>query len=127
MLVLAGVAVIVWVALGERTIDVLFKWLLAAVTALIALFSALRAGWTALRRQLLVSSPAGAALAMRTSDPMADLVERYTFLVRSTNTSVAILVTTLIVAAQNTSWNCSRASKPSSRANTRSRSLLCTS
>jgi hypothetical protein len=62
------------------------------VTALLALLATLG---NALRRQLLAQSPRGAAAVLSASDPMADLVERYGFLVNTAGTPILVLIENL--------------------------------
>ena len=56
----------------------------AVVTAFVSIgYSAA----TALRRHLLVTSPAGAKAVLQTSDPMSELMARYRFLIESSGTT----------------------------------------
>jgi hypothetical protein len=62
------------------------------VTALLALIATLG---NAVRRQLLAQSPRGAAAVLNASDPMADLLQRYGFLVNTAGTPLLVLIENL--------------------------------
>jgi hypothetical protein len=62
------------------------------IAAALALLSSIR---NALRRHLLAQSPRGANALLRSTDPMADLLRRYTFLVRSAGSPIIVLIDNL--------------------------------
>ena len=66
--------------------------LIGAVTAILAFGSSLR---NALRRHLLSESPRGASALLHSTDPMADLLRRYRFLVRTAGTPIIVLIDNL--------------------------------
>ena len=90
--VVAGVA---WRLSGQHEIAKILQW---ATTVIAGLTAITGLGWSllnAVRRHLLVASPAGARAVLQTSDPMADLKRRYEWLVKSAGTSVAVLIDNL--------------------------------
>src|SRR4051794_37675460 len=66
--------------------------LVGAVAASVAFGSSVL---KALRRHLLSESPRSANALLRSTDPMADLVRRYRFLVRRANTPIVVLIDNL--------------------------------
>jgi hypothetical protein len=78
--------------------EAMFKvlnWLVTAgggIAAILALLSSIR---NALRRHLLAQSPRGATALLRNTDPMADLLRRYAFLVRSARSPIIVLIDNL--------------------------------
>jgi hypothetical protein len=95
ILLAALVAGAAWTFSGKDEIAEILQW---ATTVIAALTAILGLGWSvanALRRHLLIASPAGAKAVLQTSDPMSELTERYGFLIRSSGTPVAILIDNL--------------------------------
>jgi hypothetical protein len=89
------VAAVAWKLSNKHEIGDLLPW---ASTAVASLTTLVAFGWSAanaLRRHLLVVSPAGAKAVLHTSDPMSELMERYAFLIRSSGTPVAVLIDNL--------------------------------
>jgi KAP family P-loop domain len=81
--------------LQAQTVFHVLKWLVTAaggIAAAIALLSSIR---NALMRHLLAGSPRGTKVLLRTTDPMADLLRRYAFLIRSTQTGMIVLIDNL--------------------------------
>jgi hypothetical protein len=91
----ALVAVVAWIVSNQHGILEVLQWAATAATAIAALLGIGWSGVNALRRHLLVASPAGARAVLQTSDPMSDLMARYRFLIRATGTPVAILIDNL--------------------------------
>lgn len=91
----AALVVLAWGLSGQHALLTTFRWTATALAAVTALLAFVGPGWNALRRHLLIESPAGAAAALRTSDPMQDVIERYDFLVESARAPVAILIDNL--------------------------------
>ena len=73
----------------------ILQWVVTAAAAVTAVVGLGASVTNAIRRHLLVSSPAGANAVLQTSDPMAELMERYRFLIRSAGTDIAILIDNL--------------------------------
>jgi KAP-like P-loop domain-containing protein len=95
ILVAGLIAVLAWMLSGKTAVVDIVQW---AATALAAVTAVLGVAWSAanaLRRHLLMESPAGATAVLKISDPMAELRRRYEFLIRSAGTPVAILIDNL--------------------------------
>ena len=84
-----------WWLSGKVQIAEILQWTTTVIAGLSALVGIAWSGTNAVRRHLLVASPAGAKAVLQTSDPMSDLMARYKFLIRSAGTPVAILVDNL--------------------------------
>jgi hypothetical protein len=67
-------------------------WLVGAAGGIAALIALLTSISNALRRHLLAESPRGTNKLLRSSDPMEELVDRYSFLIRSTGTRGIIVL-----------------------------------
>jgi hypothetical protein len=70
-------------------------WLLSAAGGISAVVALVASIGNALRRHLLAQSPRGTNALLRSSDPMEDLLRRYSFLVRSAGTSIIVLIDNL--------------------------------
>jgi hypothetical protein len=95
VLLAALLATAAWLLSGKHGILDILQWAATAVAALTAVFGIGLSAANALRRHLLVASPAGAKAVLQTSDPMNELMERYKFLIESAGTDVAILIDNL--------------------------------
>jgi hypothetical protein len=84
-----------WLLSSANGIIEVLQWLVTAAAAITAVLGIGYSAASALRRHLLVTSPAGARAVLETSDPMSELMERYRFLIESTGTDVAILIDNL--------------------------------
>jgi hypothetical protein len=89
LLVLLG-----WLLLKETMIPAL-GWLMGAAGSIAALVAFLTSIGNALRRHLLAESARGTNALLRSSDPMEDLLHRYSFLVRSAGTPIIVLIDNL--------------------------------
>ena len=83
-----------WYLTGQLAMDEFLKWAAGVVGAVVALGAAFWSASNALRR-LLVASPMNAGATVGASDPMADFQRRYSFLIRSAETPVALLIDNL--------------------------------
>jgi hypothetical protein len=70
-------------------------WLLSAAGGISAVVALVASIGNALRRHLLAQSPRGTNALLRSSDPMEELLRRYSFLVRSAGTSIIVLIDNL--------------------------------
>ena len=95
VLLAALLAIGAWLISGKHGILDVLQWAATAVAALTAVLGIGLSAANALRRHLLVASPAGARAVLQTSDPMNELMERYKFLIESAGTDVAILIDNL--------------------------------
>jgi hypothetical protein len=96
VILIAGViAVLAWMLSGKTALVDVLQWAATAIAAATAVLGLAWSGANALRRHLLMESPAGATAVLRISDPMAELRRRYEFLIRSAGTPVAILIDNL--------------------------------
>jgi hypothetical protein len=95
ILVAVLLAVGAWLVSGKHGVVEILQWAATAVAAVTAVVGLGYSAVNALRRHLLVASPAGARAVLQTSDPMTELMERYRFLIESTGTDVAILIDNL--------------------------------
>src|SRR5436190_1263441 len=91
VLVAVLLAIGAWLIAGKHGILEILQWAATAVAAITAVVGVGYSAVNALRRHLLVASPAGAKAVLQTSDPMTELMERYEFLIESSGTDVAIL------------------------------------
>jgi KAP family P-loop domain len=89
LLVLLG-----WLLWKETMVPAL-GWLMGATGSIAALVAFLTSIGNALRRHLLAESPRGTNALLRSSDPMEDLLHRYSFLVRSAGTPIIVLIDNL--------------------------------
>lgn len=83
-----------WYLTGQTSMDQFLRWIvgvLGGIGTLAALVVSISNGV----RRLFVASPASVGASQRTSDPMADFQRRYSFLVRSAKTPVALLIENL--------------------------------
>ena len=83
-----------WLLLKETMIPAL-GWLMGAAGSIAALVAFITSIGNALRRHLLAESPRGTNALLRSSDPMEDLLQRYSFLVRSAGTPIIVLIDNL--------------------------------
>jgi hypothetical protein len=94
--VMPGVAIfLIGLYLHQEAMVKVLGWLVTAgggIAAILALLSSIR---NALRRHLLAQSPRGATALLRNTDPMADLLRRYAFLVRSARSPIIVLIDNL--------------------------------
>jgi KAP family P-loop domain len=81
--------------LWEETMLPALGWLVGAAGGIAAVLALLTSVSNALRRHLLAESPRGTDALLRSSDPMEDLLRRYSFLVRSAGTSIIVLIDNL--------------------------------
>ena len=81
--------------LWEETMVPALGWLVGAAGGIAALVALLASIGNALRRHLLAESPRGTNALLRSSDPMGDLLRRYSFLVRSAGTPIIVLIDNL--------------------------------
>jgi hypothetical protein len=81
--------------LWEETMLPALGWLVGAAGGIAAALALLTSVGNALRRHLLAESPRGTNALLRSSDPMEDLLRRYSFLVRSAGTSIIVLIDNL--------------------------------
>jgi hypothetical protein len=81
--------------LWEETMLPALGWLLGAAGGVSAVVALVASFGNALRRHLLAQSPRGTNALLRSSDPMEDLLRRYSFLVRSAGTSIIVLIDNL--------------------------------
>jgi hypothetical protein len=88
------VAAALWYVSGRLSAGDFIKWVVGLLGALTTLGALLLSATNGLRR-LLVASPAGVKASAPASDPLADLRERYSFLIRSADTAVALVVDNL--------------------------------
>ena len=93
--VAAALAILAWLVSGAGGPVEILQWVVTAAAAVTAVVGLGASVTNAIRRHLLVSSPAGANAVLQTSDPMAELMERYRFLIRSAGTDIAILIDNL--------------------------------
>jgi hypothetical protein len=87
-----GIAVWLW---DMSTLAQVIGALAGVVGGLAALFAFGASVINAVRRHLLSQSPGGAKAVLSTSDPMADLVQRYGFLVNTAGTPIVMLIDNL--------------------------------
>ena len=94
--VLPGVAIFLvgWV-IADVGMAAYVKWAATVVGGLTALGAFGSSLLNALRRHLLTESPRGADAMLRNTDPMADLLHRYEYLVRSAKTPIIVLIDNL--------------------------------
>lgn len=94
--VLPGVAVVAVGLLvsGRPMLDAL-GWVVKVAGGILASVALVASLANALRRHLLAESPRGATALLRSSDPMAELRDRYRFLVRSADTPIIFLIDNL--------------------------------
>jgi len=90
----AVIFLIGWHLREEAMLPVL-NWLVTAGGGIAAILALLSSMGNALRRHLLAQSPRGANALLRSTDPMADLLRRYAFLVRSAGGPVVVLIDNL--------------------------------
>jgi hypothetical protein len=95
LLVAAALAVVAWLFSGASGPVEILQWAVTAAAAVTAVVGLGASVINAIRRHLLVASPAGANAVLQTSDPMAELLRRYRFLIRGAGTDVAILIDNL--------------------------------
>jgi hypothetical protein len=95
LLIAALLGATAWLLSSVDGIVAVLQWAATAVAAVTAVASIGYSAANALRRHLLVASPAGAKAVLQTSDPMSELMERYRFLIESSGTDVAILIDNL--------------------------------
>ena len=91
---LVVVAVGLWLVSGQLSMGDFLKWAAALIGALTTLGAALWSVTNVIRR-LLVASPANLGATRRTSDPMADLRTRYSYLIRSAESAVLLVIDNL--------------------------------
>jgi hypothetical protein len=84
-------AVGLWYISGRLPMDQFFKWAVGLIGALTTLGAFLFSAGNGVRR-LLVGSRVNLGASMRTSDPMEDLRTRYSFLTRSADSAVALVI-----------------------------------
>jgi hypothetical protein len=70
-------------------------WLMSAAGGISAVVALVASLGNALRRHLLAQSPRGTNALLRSSDPMGDLLRRYSFLVQSARTPIIVLIDNL--------------------------------
>ncbi len=95
LLIAALLGAIAWRLSGVNGFVEVLQWAVSAVAVVTAFVSIGYSAASALRRHLLVTSPAGAKAVLQTSDPMSELMARYRFLIESSGTDVAILIDNL--------------------------------
>ena len=95
LVIAALLGVLAWRLSGVNGFVEVLQWAVTAVAAVTAFLSIGYSAASALRRHLLVTSPAGAKAVLQTSDPMSELMARYRFLIESSGTDVAILIDNL--------------------------------
>lgn len=95
LVVAAALAAVAWLVSGAKGPVEILQWVVTAAAALTAVIGLGSSVINAIRRHLLVASPAGAKAVLQTSDPMAELMERYRFLVGAAESDVAILIDNL--------------------------------
>ena len=83
-----------WLVSGRLSMGDFLKWAAALIGGLTTLGAALWSITNVIRR-LFVASPANLGATLRTSDPMADLRTRYSYLIRSAESAVLLLIDNL--------------------------------
>jgi hypothetical protein len=94
MVPLAIAAIVLWVISGQLPMGLFLRWAVAVAGGLTTLTMFLLSATNAARR-LLVASPVNLTTTSRSTDPMANLRLRYSFLVRSSDRPLALVIDNL--------------------------------
>jgi hypothetical protein len=94
VLPLVFIAVVLWLITGQLGMGQFLKLAVGVAGGCTTLIAVLWSATNVVRR-LLVASPANVHATMRASDPMADLQLRYSFLVRSADRPIALVIDNL--------------------------------
>jgi hypothetical protein len=94
VLPLVLVAALLWYVSGRLSADEFIKWVVGVIGGLTTLGAFLLSATNGLRR-LFVTSPANVKASPPTSDPLADLRQRYSYLIRSADSAVALVIDNL--------------------------------
>lgn len=94
VLPLVAAALVLWFISGQLAMSDFLKWSAGFLGGLTTLAAFLWSATNAVRR-LLVASPASGTAVTRTRDPMADLKLRYSFLIRSSDRPLLLVIDNL--------------------------------
>jgi hypothetical protein len=94
VLPLVFAALLLWFLTGQAARGQFLQWAAGVIGGLTTLVAFLWSATNAVRR-LLIASPANVQATMRASDPMADLKLRYSFLIRSADRPIALVIDNL--------------------------------
>jgi hypothetical protein len=87
-------AAVLWYVSGRLSAGEFVKWVVGVIGALTTLGAFLLSATNGLRR-LFVASPANVKASTPTSDPLADLQQRYSYLIRSADSAVVLVIDNL--------------------------------
>ncbi len=87
-------ALMLWFVSGQLAVGEFLKWAAGLIGGLATIAAFLWSGTNAVRR-LLLGSPASEKATTRTRDPMADLQQRYSFLIRSSDWPLVMVIDNL--------------------------------
>ncbi len=87
-------ALMLWFVSGQLAVSEFLKWAAGLIGGLVTITAFLWSGTNAVRR-LLLGSPASEKATTRTRDPMADLQQRYSFLIGSSHRPLVMVIDNL--------------------------------